>query len=248
MDLSFSPKNTILTIVATGTEPRYTQAYLQATIEGDLAYRKKVRSDAENPFFKTVHEELNSIHEKLRLDNEALIQFAHDAGKVPDTEDKTNGNLDALRQKREQLQADYDRLKLMTPEQGIDRSSAPVSGRNSDSAGNTGGGVSPTTQLALDLDNTQASYRQALAQIADLKAQLDIFTVDMRETHPKIIALRGSMKTQQSRVNEALDYARQRIESLRSFTALQLQGLDTRSPPPSRRPCRTASSVPSTIS
>ena len=222
VSLDFIAKNTILTITATGTEPRYTQAYLQATIEGYLAYRKKLRNDAENPFFRTINEQLAAVNEKLKQDNSALIQFQHDANKVYGKEDTTSDNLNALRLKRETLQADYDRLKLMTPEQGIDHDGAASASRN---AGNAAGGVSATTQIALDLDNTQASYRQALAQIADLRAQLDIFTRDMRETHPKIIALRAAMKTQQSRVDEALAYAAQRIESLRNFTATQLDDL-----------------------
>ena len=227
VDLSFSPKSPILTITATGTEPRYTQAYLQATIEGYLAYRKKLRDDAENPVLKSLNDQLASVREKLRQDDEAIIQFQHDSKNVYGTEDKTGESLDALRQKRDLLQADYDRLQLMTPEQGIDHGSAAAAGRNAGNASNVAG-VSPTTEIALDLDNTQTEYRQAVAQLAELKAQFDIFTVDMRDTHPKIVALRAGMKTQQRRIDDALEYARQRIASLRAFTASQLKDLDAK--------------------
>ena len=227
VDLSLSPKNTILTLNATGNEPRYTQAYLQATLEGYLAYRKKLRGDAETPFLKTLNEQIASIHEKLAQDNEALIQFQREARTVYGPEDKTNENLDALRQKRDALQTDFDRLKLMTPEQGIDRENPAITAHNANGA-NTGGGLSPTTQIALDLDNTQETYRQALAQIANIQAQLDLFSHDMTRKHPKIIDLNAKMETQQRTVRTALENARQRIESARTFAATQIKDLNAK--------------------
>ncbi len=229
--LEYAPKNTILTITATGTDPRYTERYLQATIEGYLAYRKQQRGQNDDPFFKAMREQIATLDETLRRDNEALIQFLGEhQGHAFESEEKTNDSLNALRQQRDVLQTDLDRLKLMTPEQGIDHGSASP-GTRSNAGGNSngnGGAVSPTTQIALDLDNTQENYRHALSQIADLKAQLDIFTADMRETHPKVIALRAAVKTQQRQVDDALEYARQRIESQRTFTASRLVDLDAK--------------------
>lgn len=227
--LDFVPKNTILTISATGTNALYTQRYLQATIDGYLGYRKQQREGAQDAGFKNLRAEIDSINEKLRQDNEAIIQFQRDAGKIFDEKDKTNENLDTLRQKHDQLQADFDRLKLMTPEQSIDHDASAANGRNANGTGNnSGNGVSVTTQLALDLDNTQADYRQALAQIADINAQLDVFSKDMTSRHPKIIALNTALETQQRRVKGALETARQRIENLRTFTATQLHDLEAK--------------------
>ncbi len=226
--LDFSPKNTILTILANGTEPRYTQAYLQATIEGYLAYRQKLRSNAENPILKTLNDQLASIREKLREDDEAIIQLQRSSGRVQGAEDKTGEGFDALVQKREVLQADYDRLKLMTPEQGLDRSSGAAANRNAANAANTGAGASPTTQLALDLDNAQAQYREALGQIADIQAQLDLFSQDMTPKHPKIIALNTALETQQRHVKAALVMAGQRIDGATKFALSQLHDLDAK--------------------
>ncbi len=233
--LDYTPKNTILTITATGTDPHYTQWYLQAAVDGYFAWRKQQREGVAGVGFENLRTQIAAGDEKLKQDNAAIIQYQYDTKKVYGPEDKTNENLDALRQKRDVLQSDFDRLKLMTPEQGIDHSSSPVTNRNSSGNNNNNGEtVSPTTQIALDLDNTQADYRQALAQIADLKAQLDIFTADMRETHPKIIALRAAMKTQQRRVDEALETSRQRIEAQRAFTATQLQAINAKIEPAER--------------
>ena len=224
VSLGFSAKNSIQTITATGTDPRYTERYLQATLESYLAYRKKMRGEAEDPFFKTMREQIAGLDEKLKQDNEALIQFQRDAGKVFDDADKTNENLNVLRQKRDTLQADLDRLKLMTPEQGVDRDNAGAGTRSM----NSNGASSSNTQLALDLDNTQADYRQALALIADLQPKFDLYYKDMTDKHPKIIELRTAIETQQRRVKAALETSRQRIENLRRFNESQLADLDAK--------------------
>ena len=146
-------------------------------------------------------------------------------GRVFDKEDRTNDNLDALRKQRDALQSDYDQLMLMTPEQGIDRGAAaaasPVSAAKSTD-------LAPTTQIALDLASTQDAYRQALARIADLSAQYNEFAKDMRERHPKLLGLRADIDIQQRRVNDALEFARKRIDSKRLFAATQLKDLDNK--------------------
>ena len=224
VSLSFSAKNSIQTITATGAEPRFTERYLQATLESYLAYRKKIRGEAEDPYFKTMREQIAGLDEKLKQDNEALIQFQHDAGTVFDDADKTNETLNVLLQKRDILQADLDKLKLMTPEQGIDRDNAGTGSRNT----NNNGATSSSSQLALDLDNTQAEYRQALAIIADLQPKFDLYYKDMTDKHPKIIEIRTAIETQQRRVKAALETSRQRIENLRKFNESQLADLDAK--------------------
>ena len=226
VDILPVPKNTILTLIATGTEPRYTQAYLQATIEGYFAYRKELQGSNQTPFLETLKEQIAGIHEKLTQDNAALIQFQRENPTIYGPEDKTNETLDTLRQKRDALQADYDRLKLMTPEQGIDRESASSANRNSGNA--SSGGLSPTTQIALDLDSSQAEYRQALAQIADIQPQLDLLSKDMTPKHPRIIALTTALETQQRRIKAALENARQRIDGATKFAATQIKDLEAK--------------------
>ena len=225
-----SARNTILIVTATGSNALYTQRYLQATIDGYLNYRKSVRGESEGKGFTNLHAQIDRLQDKLKQDNDDILQYQHDLGKVFPKEDRSNDNLEALRQQRGALQTSYDQLMLMTPEQGIDRggSSAANRANGGEPATNGNGEMSPTTQIALDLASTQGPYRQALAQIADLKAQLDMFLVDMRETHPKIISLRTAIKSQQRIVDDSLDYARKRIQSQRDFAATQLKDLDAK--------------------
>ena len=232
VSLEYSAKNTIVTVTATGPNPLYTQRYLQATIDGYLNYRKKVREDADNAGFGKLHEQIAEANSALKQDNEAIIQYQREINTVFGAEDDTNKTLEALRLKHDTLQSEYNQLLLMTPEQGIDRSSAAAANVRTNPAGNNNGGgvadLSPTTQIALDLASTQTDYRQALATIADLKVQLDEFSKDMRDRHPKIVSLRASIDSQQRRVNDALAYAAKRIESQREFSAKELRDLEAR--------------------
>ena len=227
--LDFAPRNTILTITAAGPNAVYTQRYLQATIEGYIAYRKQQRSGMQDAGFKSLREQIERVQNALKEDNQAIIQFQREVGRVFDTQDKTNENLETLRHQRDTLQSDYDQLMLMTPEQGIDRGGAmPVNRLPNAATGPNGTDLSPTTQIALDLNSTQGEYRQTLANLADLRAKLNEFSKDMTDRHPKIISLREDTKIQQRRVDELLEFARKRIDSKRLFTATQLKDLDTK--------------------
>ncbi len=228
--LDFSPRNTILTVTAAGPNALYTQRYLQATIEGYLAYRKQQRSGVQDAGFKSLRQQIDLLQNALKEDNQAIIDYQRQVGRVFDTQDKTNENLETLRHQRDTLQSDYDQLMLMTPEQGIDRgSSVPVNRPQSNAAnGSNGADLAPTTQIALDLNSTQGEYRQTLANLADLRAKLNEFSRDMTDRHPKIIALKDDIKIQQRRVDELLEFARKRIDSKRLFAATQLKDLDAK--------------------
>ena len=223
--LDFVARNTILNVTASGPDAVYTQRYLQATIEGFLAYRKQQRNGVQDAGFKSLRDQIDRVQDALRTDNEAIIQYQRTVGKVFDKDDKTNENLESLRRQYDTLQSDYNQLMLMTPEQGIDRGSALPVNRAPATSG-SGGDLAPTTQIALDLASTQGEYRQALANIADLRAKLGDFSRDMRDRHPKIVELRNGIEIQQRRVNELLEFARTRIDSKRLFAAKQLKDLE----------------------
>ncbi|MBE7159095.1 MAG: hypothetical protein INR62_11810, partial [Rhodospirillales bacterium] len=227
--LDLSPRNTILTVNASGTDAAYTQHYLQATVEGYIAYRQQERTGNQDLGFKNLRDQIDRIQDALKKDNEAIIQYQRDTGKVFDKEDKTNENLETLRRQYDALQSDYNQLMLMTPEQGIDRSSSvPVNRAPATANGGNANAtdLAPTTQIALDLNSTQGEYRAALASLADLRARYDEFSKDMRDRHPKLVELRNGIEIQQRRVNELLEYARKRIESKRLFAAKQLKDLE----------------------
>ena len=225
--LDLTPRNTILTVNASGPNSVYTQRYLQATLEGYLAYRKQQRSGVQDAGFKSLRDHIDRVRTALNEDNDALIQYQRDIGKVLGKQDNTNDNLEGLRRQYDVLQGDYNQLMLMTPEQGIDRGTNLAAARAPAAPAN-GGDLAPTTQIALDLATTQGEYRQALANIADLRARLDEFSKDMRDRHPKIIELRNGLEIQQRRVSELLEFARKRIDSKRLFAATQLKDLESK--------------------
>ena len=223
--LDFTPRNAIMTVTASGSNAVYTQRYLQATLEGYLAYRRQQRTGTEDSSFNKMREQIDRVQTALKADNDALIQYQKDMQQVFGRDDKTNDNLDALRHQYDALQSDYNQLMLMTPEQGIDRGGAAAANPIPSSKG---ADLSPTTQIALDLASTQGDYRQALARIADLSAQYNEFAKDMRERHPKLLGLKADIDIQQRRVNELLEFARKRIDSKRLFAATQLKDLETK--------------------
>ena len=205
------------TFTAMGPRPDYVQRYLQSVIDAYLDYRNKQKQGANASATEQVRVEVPILEDKLKKDDDAMISFqrlhrnvfSRESGKGATAE------LDALKAKLSQFNDDYNRLSLMTPDQGLDRASSPSSGQSSAS--------SPQSQASLETSSAEGDYRQAQDNLVRLQAQIDDLSHDLRPKHPKIVALRTQIDSQNKSINGLLDRNRKRIENQRELVGSMIQ-------------------------
>ena len=210
VSVSYVPQGAFLTISAAGTNPLYTQRYLQALLDAYVTYRKQQRNEASGEQLDRINEQILHMEDVLKKDDQELIDYQKEKGMVFQDTANPDSALTDLKTKRANLQEHLDQLNLMTPEQGLDQ--GPVARRVA-----TADSVEHPTQDQgmIDATNAEAEYRAARAQIATLQAQRDDLARDLRPKHPKIVALNSQINTCQQAIGNLLSDSRKRLDYLR---------------------------------
>ena len=198
----------IFTFTATGTNPLYTQRYLQSVVDAYLDYRSKQKSSAGSDSILRVQEQIPILEDNIKKDDEALIQFQRDHHGFASREKGAGTELDALKAKLAQLTDDYNKLSLMTPDQGLDRQASAVS---------------PQAQVGLEGSTAESDFRAAQDGLVRLQATMDDLSRDLRPKHPKIVALRAQIDAQNKAIASMIERNRVRIHNNRELVASTIQ-------------------------
>ena len=204
--LNVIPRGPKFDFIATGGNPLYTQRYLQSVLDAYLRYRKTNKASAGSDAAERVKVQIPEMEITLRRDDDELLRFQKDHPNNVFGKDKSGGpdELSALRTKLAQLNDDYTRLTLESPEHAAN---APA-----------GGG---TQQMGAGIENTgtETAYRQAQDNIVRLQAQLDDLSRDLKPKHPKIIDLHRQIDAENKFIASQVEHNRQDIERRRDILA-----------------------------
>ncbi len=222
VELEFTPRNNLLTIEATGTDPVHTQHYLEARIAGLLAYRSNSRNQDDQNQSGKINIELQHLEDALKADDAAIIAYQQQVGVVfPKDAPSSNNSLAALQAKLAELRDRQEQLKVMTPEQGFEHSSQVHPGGSADAT--IDGSNSAQARAGLEASPAEADYRMAQADLVKLQAQMDDFSRNMRPKHPKIIALDTAIKSDQKLIASLLEQNRANIQNQMQLVASMIQ-------------------------
>ena len=117
------PKTTIFVLQATGADPEYTQAFLQACMEEYIALKKEMRTQTSDTTVAGLTEEVMRLEKELRKADEELVAF-QSTNSVVLSQDQGNSAanyLAALNQRLAAQKSEYELLQLLTVDQNLDR-------------------------------------------------------------------------------------------------------------------------------
>jgi hypothetical protein len=121
--VSVSPKTTIFVLQASGRDPDYTQAFLQACMEEYIALKREMRMQTSDTTVAGLTEEVMRLEKDLRKAEEELAEFQTTNSVVFFREEANSaGNyLDALNQRLAAQKSEYELLQMLTLDQSLDR-------------------------------------------------------------------------------------------------------------------------------
>ena len=117
------PKTTIFVLQATGSDPDYTQAFLQACMDEYIALKREMRMQTSDTTVAGLTEEVMRLEKDLRKAEEELAEF-QSTNSVVLSEEQGNsaGNyLAALNQRLAALKSEYALLQMLTLDQSLAR-------------------------------------------------------------------------------------------------------------------------------
>ncbi|MDP9004045.1 MAG: polysaccharide biosynthesis tyrosine autokinase [Verrucomicrobiota bacterium] len=221
------PRTSIFDLVAIGTTPEYTQAYLNATMQKFLDFKKGMRESQGSNLTTAITENLIQVEKDLRASEDEMLDFQkqNNIGFIQEEGNSAAAYLVRLNQTYASLKTEYDLLSLLDLDQNLDRTQGKT---------DTTPNVAPapnTTQLTDDKGlafsdiGPEADYLKAKQALQLLKAERETLAKDLRPKHPKIIKLNDEVKKQEKLIELFRQDTVEKLETRRKSIGKQMENL-----------------------
>ena len=219
------PRTSIFDLIAIGSTPDYTQAYLNAVMQKYVDFKKGLRENQGSTVTTAITEQLIQVEKDLRSAEDEMIEFQkqNNIGFITDEGNSSAQYLVRLNQQYAQLQTEYQLLSLLDLDQNLDRAQ-----------GKTDGTTPPATQpsddkagLAFSDVGPEADYLKAKQALQLLKAERETLSKDLRPKHPKIIKLNDEITKQEKLIELYRQDTVEKLETRRKSIGKQMENLQT---------------------
>ena len=224
--LTASTSNSIILLNATGSDPLYTQRYLQAVLQSYLALRAEGRASFNGESLDTIrNDQIPRVQADIDADDQKIIAFQREHKVVMAKQDSNDEGLTEIKSKLASLRDEYNQLALMTPEQGLDRAAALQR-----SGGAAGALPSPGNALAASA-SAEGDFRTAQKELVALKATRDEFAHDLRPEHPKMLDFKRQIDAKQSEIDQLLQYNSRQIKQRMDLVGSEIKEIEAQIAP-----------------
>ena len=213
------PRTSIFDLSAIGSEPQYTQAYLNAAMQKYLDFKRGMRADRGHEVTTGITEQLIQVEKDLRNSEDEMLEFQkqNNIGFIQEDSTSAAAYLVKLNQQYAQLKTEYDLLNLLDLDQNLDRAQSKM-----DSIGNQGG---DNQGLPFSDVGPEADYLKAKQQVQLLKAERETLAKDLRPNHPKIIKLNDEITKQEKLIQLFRADTLERLKTRRESIGKQMENL-----------------------
>lgn len=219
------PRTSIFELQAIGSEPNYTQAYLNAVMQKYLDFKKGMRSEQGHTVITGITEQLIQTEKDLRTAEDEMLEFQkqNNIGFIQEEGNSAAAFLVKLNRDYASLKTEYDLLNLLDLDQNLDRAQAgktdtlPPDGNPSDE--NKG--------LPFSDVGPEGDYLKAKQQVQLLKAQRDLLAKDLRPKHPKILKLNDEIVQQGKLIDLFRQDTVEKLETRRKSIGKQMENLQS---------------------
>jgi len=175
-------KSSVFTLEATGSDPSYVQAYLQALMNVYLEYKRNVRKVVSGDTLASISEQVQRTERDLKTEQDALMAFQRTNNLAILQQEATvsGGYLTTLKTKLSDLQLENQLLRNAATDRGSTAGATNVSTEI----------LQTETVSGVALSSSSIRERQSTFQELELlKIQRDRLAKNLRPKHPKIVKL-----------------------------------------------------------
>ena len=216
LGVSQQPHASIFEFQATGDDPEYTRALLDAVMQEYINQKKEMRTSRSDTTLSAITNELKILEKEIKTEDEALVDFQkrNNLNFLKDQTNSAGSYLSTLDGKLATLNTEYELLKRLSVDQTIDRKGTPAS----TGPGSSVDGVSPGF-------GPESAYMKSKEEIQLLKAELTARSQDLRPKHPIIQALNEKIAFQEQLIGIYGEQSKTKIQDQRESVRLQIENL-----------------------
>jgi capsular exopolysaccharide synthesis family protein len=221
LQVSLVPRTTIFVLRATGSDPQYAQAFLEACMYEYIQKKKEMRSETSDTTLGGLTVETIRLEGQLKRAEEDLVAFQQ-TNSVVILEEQGNSagrRLASLNTRLADLKSEYELLQAMTLEQNLerqkDKTESPSAATDPATRGASVGGGSAAPE-----------YFSARQQITLLKAEQADLGQFLKPKHPKIVALGERIAEKERLLDIYRQQGKEKLESIGKGLVLQMQSLE----------------------
>jgi len=167
-------ETSIFILSTSGSEPKYTQAFLDACLQEYGNFRKEMRSTTSKSTLLAITGQLMSLEEEIEKGENALVDFqkVNNIVFIQEQGSSAGSYLAKLKNKMAGLKTNYQLLESLSLEQHLENSPAKD--------------ISDAHLKLASLD-TSANYQEAKLLLDQINAEIEEYSIYLKPAHPKII-------------------------------------------------------------
>ena len=183
--------------MAVGTNPEYTQAYVNAVMSEFINFKQEKRKGVADKAAGQIGDELARQHADLESKEKELRDYVdqNDMAAWAEQSKEAATYLSDLTKKRARMETELDRMQNLTSEQLLNM---PSSDEQSGAADPKAGGMA-ATPIALDL---ATQYLQKALELSRMRALFTEQSKVWKPKHPKLIAINDQINTLKGEIED----------------------------------------------
>lgn len=211
------PLTSIFQLTATGSQPEYVRAYLDALMEEYIAVRRGIFSEKSQTTLTAITSELSRLEADLQKSENDLLAWQKKNNIVfLEGDGASAGNqLTSLNLALARLETEYNLLTQLSVEQNLDRSAIETVQTLIDPKAQD----TPANGLIMQSSGITSRYAEAKQKVALLEAQLQELLIPRGPTHPKVVETLDQITAQKKLMElyrqQALEHFQSQRESLK---------------------------------
>ncbi len=236
LNVTVLPRTTIFLLKATGDNPKYTQAFLQACMEEYINLKKQMIERTSSTTIAGLTDQMLRLEPDLQRCDDEMQSFlsTNDAALLQEANGVGN-YLSVLYQQLAEARSEYALLQSMTLDQNLllEQSETPaIAGANPAVNEESAGGLLINAGLAgqsgLFAPNAIGmAYLTIKQQILLLQAEQQRFGKYLKPAHPEMVALAQEIDQYQQMLGIYRDQSVEQLEAKKSALNLQIENLET---------------------
>ncbi len=220
------PRTSIFDLIAIGSVPDYTQAYLNAVMQKYLDFKKGMRQNQGSTVTTAITENVIQVEKDLRAAEDEMIEFQkqNNIGFIEQEGNSAALYVVRLNQQHAQLKTEYDLLSLLDLDQNLDRAQGKT---DASSAPNPQASDDKPPGMAFSDVGPEADYLKAKQSLQLLKAERETLSKDLRPKHPKIVKLNDEVTKQEKLIELYRQDTIEKLDTRRKSIGKQMENLQT---------------------
>ncbi|MFQ3671032.1 MAG: polysaccharide biosynthesis tyrosine autokinase, partial [Verrucomicrobiia bacterium] len=220
LSVNQTPRTSIFVFQATGHDPRYVEAYLNAVLHSFINFKDDMRSETSGRTQSAINEQLFRLEQELKTAQEKLFDFQknNDVVVLQEQGNVAAGYLTNLERELADKRREARLLEMLTLDQTLERRGAALGGRE-ESNGPDGTGT-------LIGQRPESEYLKAQKEIQLLRTQFNELSRNLKPRHPKLIKLREDIDRQENLLELFRSQGLEQMRNERESLLIQIKNLE----------------------